>query len=954
VSNYVTRTSNQLANAILDTSNDISKKVHNLDVNMSNYVTKVASNIMLQNLSPWISTDDHITYNQIKVYKDKIKVNVSSNINYWCHYEFNDVNTLQLDSSVNNRFLNNNGGTYQYIDDKNSIVYTTYNDGYIDYFKWNDLNDFTISSWFNTYQFKDGDILFNFSYNSNLIYSSGLTDGATGFTTNKNNPVKLNQLNNANIIDISANTTTSLFLADNGYVYACGKNDNYTNLDDIYESGVFINKGLGKLGIGSNFSKIYDPILISTSNISKICAGYAHSMFLGKNNLVYGCGDNSFGQLGQLPQSNVIIPTIIPNVSNIISISSKVGHTLLLTDTNTVYSFGENENGQLGYATQSHTNYIPTLIPNFSNIIQVNCSFNSSYFLKADGTVYSCGINHYGELGLNVPINQIVTIPTCIPYILDIKQISAEAVHSLFLNKKGLVYSCGLNDCGQLGLGDQINRSIPTLISNISNIIKVSTSRYNSHFINNNNNIYVCGYSYYGIGGITSGVQFIKSPILLSLNNIKSVSCDAYHSLFLESTETNNNIKLYKKNDSLSFQINNSIIYETPYYLNNYWNHIIWNIKNSISSNSFIKINNNKEFVYASAVITSNFYFNKIGSAKNSGKLYINCFRILDIPITETVEKILESKTLINDIYLANSANKIFDHIWQTSNILINYIKTNPGFNGDYNSLTNKLTAGTGITISNNTINTRLNTLATQNKGNYITVDANGYLIPSFEPLIIPKNTLLLNTIIIGALEFDGKVPYFSTSNFYRGIIPCNIYNTLYTSRTINNNNTAQPIFTNNIILMESTAYEMEMMIYKTRSYTSGTAAAHNIGLSFTGTATLTTIGYSATYIRTTGTGSGPFYLTTPITSWITTTINRIINNTTITLTTTNTEYIHITIKGLVRVATAGTFVPSITYSAVPVGGTVSGYTDTLVANSYIKLTPIGVNTGATFGDKFV
>ena len=37
---------------------------------------------------------------------------------------------------------------------------------------------------------------------------------------------------------------------------------------------------------------------------------------------------------------------------------------------------------------------------------------------------------------------------------------------TIFLDSNGSVYSCGLNDDGQLGLGDTANRSTPTLLSN--------------------------------------------------------------------------------------------------------------------------------------------------------------------------------------------------------------------------------------------------------------------------------------------------------------------------------------------------------------------------------------------------------------------------------------------------------------------------------------------------------
>jgi hypothetical protein len=503
-----------------------------------------------------------------------------------------------------------------------------------------------------------------------------------------------------------------------------------------------------------------------------------------------------------------------------------------------------------------------------------------------------------------------------------------------------------------------------------------------------------------------------------NLNSISlSTTVRIYECQFYENIVKSTNISIENNSNSLIFKTNNNQIYSQQYSSNN-WIYLYWNVLNQSSQGIIKinnnKVNVSKPTLSVGTYLSST---NILGAYTNTGNFYLSDFVIYTDTLTQDIEANLyqpyqnvitdtvlnitsnaisgsittldtnvsnyvtrtsnqlanaiinTSNTISNRVtsletnvsnyvtrtsnQLANAilttSNSMYDYLWQTSNNLINYIKTNPSFDGNYNSLTNKLTAGTGITITGNSIETKLNNgIAALNRGNYISVDANGYLIPRFEPLIIPYMKPLLSTIIIGALEFDGTVPYFSTSNFYRGVIPCNIYNTLSQSRTINNANTAQPIFTTNIILMASTTYEMEMIIYKTRIFTGGTAVAHNIGLSFTGTASLS-IGYSAIYIRTTSP-----YLTGPVTSWINTKNNTNLASAAFTLTTGSTENIHITAKGIVRVTDAGTFVPNITYSAVPVSGTVTGYTDTLYPNSYIKLTPIGIDTGTTFGNTFV
>lgn len=65
-------------------------------------------------------------------------------------------------------------------------------------------------------------------------------------------------------------------------------------------------------------------------------------------------------------------------------------------------------------------------------------------------TVLSCGQNDVGQLGLGEDVPE-KTRPALIPGATDAVDISAGGMHSLYLNNKGEVYSFGCNDEGALG-----------------------------------------------------------------------------------------------------------------------------------------------------------------------------------------------------------------------------------------------------------------------------------------------------------------------------------------------------------------------------------------------------------------------------------------------------------------------------------------------------------------------
>ncbi|MBK8366509.1 MAG: hypothetical protein IPL10_03555 [Bacteroidetes bacterium] len=72
--------------------------------------------------------------------------------------------------------------------------------------------------------------------------------------------------------------------------------------------------------------------------------------------------------------------------------------------------------------------------------------------LKSNGTVWACGNNEYGQIGLGNTNN--VSAPVQIPGLSNIIAISAGPFHSLFLKSDSTVLACGINAEGQLGFGN--------------------------------------------------------------------------------------------------------------------------------------------------------------------------------------------------------------------------------------------------------------------------------------------------------------------------------------------------------------------------------------------------------------------------------------------------------------------------------------------------------------------
>jgi alpha-tubulin suppressor-like RCC1 family protein len=324
-----------------------------------------------------------------------------------------------------------------------------------------------------------------------------------------------------------------------------------TGTGTVYVSGY---NPWGQLGLNDTANRTVPTLItnnIGSLNIVAVSCAYYHSLFLTNTGAVYSCGLNSYGQLGLNDTSIRTVPTLVSNtIGSLNIVAVAVGYnffSLFLTNTGAVYSCGYNYNGQLGL-NDTNDRLVPTLISNTIgslNIVAIACGSAHSLFLTNTGVVYSCGYNYYGQLGLSDNNNK--TVPTSISHTignLNIVAVAAGDNHSLFLTNTGAVYSCGYNYYGQLGLNNTNTRYVPTLITNnigSLNIIGISCGSNHSLFRTNTGAVYGCGYNPFGqLGLIDTNDRYVPTLITPNIENLKiiSVLANGYSSHFLTNTGT--------------------------------------------------------------------------------------------------------------------------------------------------------------------------------------------------------------------------------------------------------------------------------------------------------------------------------------------------------------------------------------------------------------------------------
>ncbi len=156
---------------------------------------------------------------------------------------------------------------------------------------------------------------------------------------------------------------------------------------------------------------------------------------------------------------------------------------------------------KLGKANKQTKYYLPKVAPGYNKtkkhpednnsprellkVEQVSMGVNHTLALMEDGTVAAWGINDKGQLGLGNNTNK--TSPTIISGLSSVKQVAAGMSVSFAVLEDGTVKAWGSNANGQLGMGPDIpvsqNITTPTLVNGLTNVKEIYTNNFRNSVI---------------------------------------------------------------------------------------------------------------------------------------------------------------------------------------------------------------------------------------------------------------------------------------------------------------------------------------------------------------------------------------------------------------------------------------------------------------------------------------
>ncbi|XP_055332896.1 RCC1 domain-containing protein 1-like [Paramacrobiotus metropolitanus] len=179
---------------------------------------------------------------------------------------------------------------------------------------------------------------------------------------------------------------------------------------------------------------------------------------------------------GQMVSKRILMEEIVTEIS------AGREHALFLSSSGAVYSYGMSSRGQLGHGHLNNERTATRIEDDFGGVkvIQISAGGWMSMALNDNGEVFVWGWNSAGALGLpsrgvrertgnpidnNEEYVEVIAEPKRLDLYEKIVWISCGMRHCGVITRTGSVLVWGLNQHGQLGLGDTVDRDVPCRVS---------------------------------------------------------------------------------------------------------------------------------------------------------------------------------------------------------------------------------------------------------------------------------------------------------------------------------------------------------------------------------------------------------------------------------------------------------------------------------------------------------
>lgn len=280
-----------------------------------------------------------------------------------------------------------------------------------------------------------GNVSTLFLLDDGTVYTCGRNNygqqGVTGIKEYVFTPIQIPSL--SGVVQIACGFGQCLARTAEGRVYAWGRNSN------------------GQIGDGTK-KHAKEPVLLPLEDIVDVQCGGKFCMALASDGTIYGWGDNEYGQLlDASKRKNVLTPTrlSISGLYTAVACGGDVGYGV--DSDGTLWAWGRNDYYQLGTKEAGKQSSIPVRValPEGTQIAQVYAYNSHAAAITVDGALWQWGGVYHGQVGNGK--RPWRDVPTVACPDSNVVGTAVGSLQSYLLLADGTVYGCGCNEYGQTG-----------------------------------------------------------------------------------------------------------------------------------------------------------------------------------------------------------------------------------------------------------------------------------------------------------------------------------------------------------------------------------------------------------------------------------------------------------------------------------------------------------------------
>ena len=234
--------------------------------------------------------------------------------------------------------------------------------------------------------------------------------------------------NDANVTQIATGTNFTIVLMTNGSIYSCGRmNPDVTTMQTTLQA-----------------------MRMPPGRTAKyIAAGHTHMVALMDNGTLYYCGPTMFSiPLVGNPSGHYINTLTAIQMNNFTASAVSCGseHIIVLMNDGSLYGLGRNSTGQLGndsdYTNNTFNNESKMIMPSGTTVKKIVSNYKCTIVLMTNGTIYGCGLNDNGQLGIGNTSTKKTLQPMNMNT-LKAKDVVGDNKTTVVLMDNNKIYYCG-------------------------------------------------------------------------------------------------------------------------------------------------------------------------------------------------------------------------------------------------------------------------------------------------------------------------------------------------------------------------------------------------------------------------------------------------------------------------------------------------------------------------------